>query len=750
MRQAGSLSPRRLVILALAAFALVPGAAPESSTLSPDQAAVLAAARKYALAYTATLPDFTCTQITHRDSARANIDSPESGAGGRFNGAADDIVERVTFIGERESYEVLSINNKPVTLTHAQIAGAMSIGEFGSAARAVFDPRFRAVFRWHGETRLHGIRTYVFAYQMPREAGMPVSDGASGRQVVAPYGGQVFIDAMTHEVLRITSHLDLPRGFSIERADRAVDYGPVFIAGKRYILPLHSELTMVRGAATYLNKIEFRDYHKFEVEATIRMGALPDSVTPQPPLSTPAAAEARPAAEAASDARATESAVKAVSPAEPLPQAVAPATIQPPIQIPQPATQPPKPAANSAPAVAAPSAVAAQPADVESRYLLQTNTNLVLVPVVVRDAAGNAVANLTRDDFEIFDKGKRQPIASFSIETQNVSAENGEGGGGSAQQGAVASQNISSYIVFLFDDIHLGGDDLARLEEAAEHQAASLQPGDLAAVVTTSDTITSPMTADRRKLIDAIRQVRSQRTGGPAGCPAMTYFMADTILNHRDSGELLQAMTVETVACLALPGRTLQEAQTIALQTAHSVAARGEEQTRRVLLQIRDVVRWLFKAPGKRRIILVSPGFYLDGGALMDTAQVADEAIRDEVVIDSLDARGVYGQNPAGKIEDKAYDPAVTRMKVAAANQEALADADILGQLAADTGGAFLRNTNDFDGAFHRLTAVPQYTYVLGFKPAKLDGHFHPLKVKLDGRKNLAVQARQEYFATKP
>ena len=177
---------------------------------------------------------------------------------------------------------------------------------------------------------------------------------------------------------------------------------------------------------------------------------------------------------------------------------------------------------------------------------------------------------------------------------------------------------------------------------------------------------------------------------------------------------------------------------------------RGEEQTRSALLQIRDVVRWLSKAPGKRRIILVSPGFYLDGGALMDTAQVADEAIRDEVVIDSLDARGVYGQNPAGKIEDKAYDPTVTRMKVAAANQEALADADILGQLAADTGGAFLRNTNDFDGAFHRLTAVPQYTYVLGFKPAKLDGHFHPLKVKLDGRKNLDVQARQEYFATKP
>ena len=288
MQQAGSLSPRRLVILALAAFALVPGAAPESPALSPDRQRFWLGSHIRSRLYS-DASDFTCAQITHRDSARANTRySVESGVGGRFNGAADDIVERVTFIGERENYEVLSINNKPAAVAHAQIAGAVSIGEFGSAARAIFDPRFNAVFRWHGKTRLHGIQAYVFTYDVPREAGIPVF--ASGRRVVASYGGQVFIDAITHEVLRITSHLDLPHDFSIERADREVDYGPVSIAGKRYVLPLHSELTMVKGTATYFNKIEFRDYHKFEVQATIHMGALPDSFTPQPPPSPPAVA----------------------------------------------------------------------------------------------------------------------------------------------------------------------------------------------------------------------------------------------------------------------------------------------------------------------------------------------------------------------------------------------------------------------------------------------------------------------------
>lgn len=138
-------------MLGLAAFAAAPRAASESAMLSPEQAEVLAAARAYALSYTATLPDFTCTQITHRDSAHTNTaySSPDTGLAGNFNEAADDIVERVTFIGGHENYEVLSINSKAAAVAHTQIAGAMSIGEFGTAIRAIFDPRFKVVFRWH-------------------------------------------------------------------------------------------------------------------------------------------------------------------------------------------------------------------------------------------------------------------------------------------------------------------------------------------------------------------------------------------------------------------------------------------------------------------------------------------------------------------------------------------------------------------------------------------------------------------------
>jgi len=54
----------------------------------------------------------------------------------------------------------------------------------------------------------------------------------------------------------------------------------------------------------------------------------------------------------------------------------------------------------------------------------QSKVNLVLVPVVVRDKNGRPVANLTKDDFQLFDKGQRQAIGSFSAIERTKEAPN--------------------------------------------------------------------------------------------------------------------------------------------------------------------------------------------------------------------------------------------------------------------------------------------------------------------------------------
>src|SRR3954453_2794433 len=53
--------------------------------------------------------------------------------------------------------------------------------------------------------------------------------------------------------------------------------------------------------------------------------------------------------------------------------------------------------------------------------LFKARVNLVPVPVVVRDRKGKAVGTLTKEDFQLLDRGKPQFIARFSVE---------KGGGG--------------------------------------------------------------------------------------------------------------------------------------------------------------------------------------------------------------------------------------------------------------------------------------------------------------------------------
>ena len=58
----------------------------------------------------------------------------------------------------------------------------------------------------------------------------------------------------------------------------------------------------------------------------------------------------------------------------------------------------------------------------DSPAVFRVRTNAVLVRVVVRDQKGNAVENLKKEDFQLFDNKKLQTITSFNVVHPGASA----------------------------------------------------------------------------------------------------------------------------------------------------------------------------------------------------------------------------------------------------------------------------------------------------------------------------------------
>ena len=386
----------------------------------------------------------------------------------------------------------------------------------------------------------------------------------------------------------------------------------------------------------------------------------------------------------------------------------------------------------------------------------KVKVNLVLVRVVVRDSKGNPVGNLQKEDFALFDNRKPQTITQFVMEQPGRKAAEAQ----AAEQKEKAQESGSPlpppiapdhYFAYLFDDVHLDFGDLTRVRDAAERHMNTLGTTDRAAIITTSGQGTVDFTDDKARLHEALLQLRTRpiTRSGISQCPDVDYYMADLIQNKNDQ-TALQVATTDALHCAFNDDpRLLTAATSMAQGAAAQALSAGEQETRVTLAVVKDTVRRVAAMPGVRTILLLSPGF-LAPMRDFDYGDVIDRALRSQVIISALDARGLYVVNPSGDISDPHPLPAI------AAGQKGLyvidaanANDDILADLAYGTGGSFVHNSNDLDAGLHRIAAEPEFWYVLGFAPQnlKLDGRFHNLKVTVKNPPKLEVQARRGYFA---
>jgi VWFA-related protein len=427
-----------------------------------------------------------------------------------------------------------------------------------------------------------------------------------------------------------------------------------------------------------------------------------------------------------------------------------------------------------------------QQQDQPAAQVLRSQTSLVLVRAVVRDAHGNPVAGLNKDDFKLFDNKKQQRILFFEAERPADSKPP------TPSSTAAALPNVlqppvappleaapQKFTALFFDDYHIEFGNLVRVREAAErYLKKSLDGGERVAIFSSSGKPRVEFTNDRARLEEALSQLHVDTRFEPKVCPKLPAQFAQSVaddipLDPKSGGSGASGgLTLPGLEPTASPSdptgyRPLRIAEAMAAKDNCPVSTASPDQdmqtrasnmvlendlgVRVVFDDLEMLLGSMASTPGgQRTMAVISDGFF-DRNLQYRMDALIDKALRAGVVINSLDSRGLYAEPPGGDLSERAGDPQL-QIKIEsithASNQSIT---DPLNEVAVATGGVFVQNTNDLDAGVAKVSGRAGESYLLGFAPEELraDGRFHSLSVKLSSASSShsQVQARPGYFA---
>jgi VWFA-related protein len=377
--------------------------------------------------------------------------------------------------------------------------------------------------------------------------------------------------------------------------------------------------------------------------------------------------------------------------------------------------------------------------------------DLVEVPVMVIDRAGDPVRGLTAANFRLYDAGKEREISGFDM--IDLAAK---------PKGALETINPAARrnFLLLFDLSFTSPRSLANAQAAATSFVKnSVLPRDLAAVATIDlehgfHLLTS-FTSDRELVAMAINNPAGFRSGDPL------QLSTESKLAKPDTTERARA-DMEEVTPLK-PHEDYQkkkerldrmrdradEAEAMTRQITHSNDAYLRARVEKQVDYLGALARTLAAVPGRKQIVFLSEGFDAavlsgrDARSNEDLKYENDRAITNQQYRVDNDAR--YGSTSSQKfLADMARffrgsDVVLHAIDIQGLRvQNTLKDGATINSnaglavLAAPTGGMFFQNANDLTADFQKMLHAQEVVYVLSFRAqVAKPGEFHELRVKL-------------------
>lgn len=338
----------------------------------------------------------------------------------------------------------------------------------------------------------------------------------------------------------------------------------------------------------------------------------------------------------------------------------------------------------------------------------RAGTRMVQVDVVVRDSHG-PVTGLTKDDFQLFDKGKPQAISVFSVigPRGNSGPRHDPASGEVSNRPYASAEEASGATVVLIDFLNSPWQDQSFARGQLKKFIDSTPDSDRVALLALRE--------DHLLVLQDFTNAHNRAQLSEA---------VDKLPFDTEEGQLPREMS---------PGEALYW-----YLTRKAITDR----------MLQDIVHRLAAAPGHRSLVWVTGNFYYDARRRVLVSEDLTKALKDSNV--ALYAVGARGVAPVPTFTDR---PQTIRASRVSALQLAIPSTEFAGNLdvkhfAESTGGSGYFD-NDLGGAVAQAIHDSEVTYTLGFYPseATLDGTWHGLKVKV-ARKGVDARYRDSYFAS--
>jgi len=410
--------------------------------------------------------------------------------------------------------------------------------------------------------------------------------------------------------------------------------------------------------------------------------------------------------------------------------------------------------------------------------VIRVASNLVSLDVIVKDKKGKAINDLKPEDFTVIENGVAQKIEFFdSTLTTNEAAQPARPNdptqppNDSTQPKSRTPNGFPRNIIALVLDGQ--STEAANLKHVRDgiikYIRERISDSDSVALFSISGglQLLQPFTQGKAKLIAAVEKAYDSstvsKTSEARGLSEDIRAMRERIANgpELEGGPAPGPGFNGSAAAQALIARHVLE-QYIQLRSALS-----SQQTRPVLAALAAIAEGLRSIPGKKTLVMFSQGFVAPETLDWQVQTTIDIANRANVAIYIIDSGGLTGGAPtsgalvsgsplggiSGGLEmeqrrrsgagESVFD--ITRQEGLNRQQ------DLLYRISEDTGGHFIKNTNDIAGGLERIDADIRSRYTLAYRStdSNFDGSFRKVKIEVR-RPDANVLARAGYYAIPP